>query len=195
MLFAIEMCMTLVLTFRMDQGQTQVEQSKAYIYDFPFIVNRNLYHICHHLRDNYMIFQNIANDNIWACDRSSKSRGITSPITYWMTNLFPYNLVKMEVLSQTVFVCFTNEFYRHTFYRISNIKRMENFHFVLKTQIWNVKKTTNTMVAKLTKNDPLRASVWLSVWLLHLLKKNKNEKEKNKKKTKTKQKLFTNLIY
>ena len=68
-IFIVEMYFS--LTFRMDQSQMQIYKSKARVW-LPFIVNSNLYHICHYLRDNHIrTFEIFPISKIWLGNRCS----------------------------------------------------------------------------------------------------------------------------
>ena len=49
-IFAVKMCMTLTVTFKIGQGQMLKCQSKGHI-RLLCVDNSNVYPICHHLRD------------------------------------------------------------------------------------------------------------------------------------------------
>ena len=51
-IFTVEICITVTLTTRIGHGQMQIYKLKA-MFNFLFVGNSNVYHICHHLQDNH----------------------------------------------------------------------------------------------------------------------------------------------
>ena len=153
------------------------------MYDFPFTVNSNLYHICHCLQDKN--FQNIADLNIWPWNRSS--RRITSPIAHWMSNWFSNSLAKkMAVVSQTVCVWSINDLWVMQSHILSalHVKNRDLFEFltfqifmkVTHLECQNNKK--HTMVAK-PINESLHASIWRLVWPAAVAEREQKQNDKD----------------
>ena len=140
--------------------------SRKPMYDLPFTINSNLYHIaCETIiyeLSKYCQLQYLT------LNRSSRSWGITSLITHWMSNWFACKYIKkMAVQSQTLFVSSTNELYKRTFYRLPMLNIGKILFLTLtismKVTILNVEITKAHNGCQTKNKESLRASIWRPV--------------------------------
>ena len=102
------------------------------------------------------LFQNIADFTIWLWNWNSKSWEITSSITHWMLDWFPYSLVK-----KLQFYLKKNGSFISNRFCVKEIWNFLPWISPWRSQIWIAKITKPHNGWQTENNEPLRASNWL----------------------------------